>query len=71
MTFCQVGSYSPAQDELTAMLNSPVQDTHQKYFAGVTVSPGAPGDKEHGVLAVQFFLCTWIKAWVAEQTLLS
>lgn len=36
--------------------------------AAMTVSPG---DKEHRVLAVQFFfLFTWIKAWVAEQALL-
>lgn len=43
----------------------------KKICAGMTVSPRAPGDKEHGVLAVQFFLCVWIQAWVAEQTLLS
>lgn len=54
------------------MLNSFVQYRLSKNIsAGVTLSPGAPGDKEHGVLAMQFYLCMWIMAWVAEQTLLS
>lgn len=51
------------------MLNSVIWYRLTKNIsAAMTVSPG---DKEHRVLAVQFFLCVWIKAWVAEQTLLS